>query len=64
MEANVHSRSATRRVLGSLAHRILRAAAVSFWVMLIAVCLIRLAPGDPVLARLGPEAAPAAIERL
>jgi peptide/nickel transport system permease protein len=64
MEANVHSRSAARRVLGSLAYRVLRAAAVSFWVMLIAFCLIRIAPGDPVLARLGPEAEPAAIDRL
>ena len=42
----------------------LRAVAVSFWVMVISFGLIRLAPGDPVLARLGAEAEPAAIERL
>ena len=47
-----------------LAARLARAAAVSFWVMVIAFGLIRLAPGDPVLARLGAEAEPAAIERL
>ena len=44
--------------------RALRAAAVSFWVMVIAFSLIRLAPGDPVIARLGAEAEPAAVERL
>ena len=47
-----------------LAARLVRAAAVSFWVMVISFGLIRLAPGDPVLARLGAEADPAAIERL
>jgi peptide/nickel transport system permease protein len=47
-----------------LAARAVRAAAVSFWVMVISFGLIRLAPGDPVLARLGAEADPAAIERL
>jgi peptide/nickel transport system permease protein len=64
MDATDDSRSAGRRVLGSLGYRTLRAAAVSFWVMVIAFGLIRLAPGDPVLARLGAEAEPAAIERL
>jgi peptide/nickel transport system permease protein len=64
MEATDNSRSAGRRVLSSLGYRTLRAAAVSFWVMVIAFGLIRLAPGDPVLARLGAEAEPAAIERL
>jgi peptide/nickel transport system permease protein len=53
---------------GSLASRlgvrIARAIGVSFWVMVIAFGLIRLAPGDPVIARLGAEAEPAAIERL
>ena len=44
--------------------RLVRAGAVSFWVMVIAFSLIRRAPGDPVLARLGAEADPAAIERL
>lgn len=44
--------------------RLLRAAGVALWVMVIAFCLIRLAPGDPVLARLGAEADPAAIDRL
>jgi peptide/nickel transport system permease protein len=53
-----------RRVRLRLAGRLVRAAAVSFWVMVIAFGLIRLAPGDPVLARLGAEADPAAIERL
>ena len=42
----------------------MRAAAVSLWVMVIAFGLIRLAPGDPVIARLGAEAEPAAVERL
>ena len=46
------------------AHRLARAAGVAFWVMVIAFGLIRLAPGDPVLARLGAEAAPAAIEKM
>ncbi|HQY62723.1 MAG TPA: phosphoenolpyruvate-utilizing N-terminal domain-containing protein, partial [Polyangiaceae bacterium] len=36
----------------------------SFWVMVIAFGLIRLAPGDPVLARLGAEAEPAAIDQM
>ena len=53
-----------RRVGMRLAARLVRAAAVSFWVMVISFGLIRLAPGDPVLARLGAEADPAAIERL
>ena len=44
--------------------RLARAAGVAFWVMVIAFGLIRLAPGDPVLARLGAEAAPAAIEKM
>jgi peptide/nickel transport system permease protein len=64
METTDQFKSAGRRVLGSLGYRTLRAAAVSFWVMVIAFGLIRLAPGDPVLARLGAEAEPAAIERL
>lgn len=53
-----------RRVRMRLAARLVRAAAVSFWVMVISFGLIRLAPGDPVLARLGAEADPVAIERL
>lgn len=64
MAATGSSKSAARRVLASLGYRTLRATAVSFWVMVIAFGLIRLAPGDPVLARLGAEADPAAIERL
>ncbi len=48
----------------SLALRLARAAAVSFWVLVIAFGLIRLAPGDPVLARLGAEAQPEAIDRM
>ena len=64
MEATVKSKSTARHILGSLAYRSLRAAAVSFWVMVISFGLLRLAPGDPVLARLGAEAEPAAIERL
>jgi peptide/nickel transport system permease protein len=47
-----------------IGRRALRAAAVSLWVMVIAFGLIRLAPGDPVIARLGAEAEPAAVERL
>ena len=47
-----------------LASRFVRAVAVAFWVMVISFLLIRLAPGDPVLARLGAEAEPAAIDRL
>ena len=64
MQVNDASKTAGRRVLDSLGYRTLRAAAVSFWVMVIAFGLIRLAPGDPVIARLGAEAEPAAIERL
>lgn len=44
--------------------RLTRAAGVALWVMVIAFGLIRLAPGDPVLALLGAEAPPAAIEKL
>jgi peptide/nickel transport system permease protein len=64
MASTEHTKSTGRRVLDSLGYRSLRAAAVSFWVMVIAFGLIRLAPGDPVIARLGAEAEPAAIERL
>ena len=49
-----------RRCLGRLA----RAAGVALWVMVIAFGLIRLAPGDPVIALLGAEAPPAAIEKM
>jgi peptide/nickel transport system permease protein len=49
---------------GRLLSRLARAIAVAFWVMVISFLLIRLAPGDPVLARLGAEAEPAAIDRL
>jgi peptide/nickel transport system permease protein len=55
---------AGRLVLRRLSYRALRATAVAFWVMAIAFGLMRLAPGDPVVARLGAEAPPAAIERL
>lgn len=44
--------------------RVVRAVAVAFWVMVISFLLIRLAPGDPVLARLGAEAEPEALDRL
>jgi peptide/nickel transport system permease protein len=47
-----------------LAMRLARALLVTFWVMVISFGLIRLAPGDPILARLGLEAEPEAIERL
>ncbi len=46
------------------ARRLVRAVGVAFWVMVIAFGLIRLAPGDPVLARLGAEAPPAALDKL
>ena len=49
-----------RRSLGRLA----RAGGVALWVMVIAFGLIRLAPGDPVIALLGAEAPPEAIDRL
>jgi peptide/nickel transport system permease protein len=62
--AHGDSRSKARIVAERLALRVARAIAVSFWVMVIAFGLIRLAPGDPVIARLGAEAEPAAIERL
>ncbi len=42
-------------------HRTLRAIVVAFWVMVVAFALIRLAPGDPVLAALGAEATPEAV---
>jgi peptide/nickel transport system permease protein len=48
------------RVLG----RLIRSIAVAFWVMVIAFTLMRLAPGDPALARLGPGAEPEAIALL
>lgn len=54
----------TPRFVSRLAGRLGRAVSVAFWVMVIAFGLIRLAPGDPVLARLGAEAEPAAIERM
>jgi peptide/nickel transport system permease protein len=44
--------------------RLARAVGVALWVMVIAFGLIRLAPGDPVLARLGAEADPLAVERM
>jgi peptide/nickel transport system permease protein len=47
-----------------LTARLVRAISVAFWVMVISFGLIRLAPGDPVLARLGAEAEPAAIEHM
>lgn len=56
--------SAGRALAPRLLARAARALAVSFWVMVIAFGLIRLAPGDPVLARLGAEADPAAVERM
>lgn len=55
---------ARREFLWRTARRLARASGVAFWVMVIAFGLIRLAPGDPVLARLGAEAAPAAIEKM
>ncbi|MBM3525075.1 MAG: ABC transporter permease [Alphaproteobacteria bacterium] len=61
---NVGTGPGARGVGGKLAWRLVRAAAVSFWVMVIAFGLMRLAPGDPVIARLGAEAEPAAIDRL
>ena len=56
--------SAGQRFLHGAARRLVRAAGVALWVMVIAFGLIRIAPGDPVLARLGAEAPPAAINRL
>lgn len=56
--------SARQRFLHGVARRLARAAGVALWVMVIAFGLIRLAPGDPVLARLGAEAPPQAVERL
>ena len=47
-----------------LALRFVRAISVAFWVMVISFLLIRLAPGDPVIARLGVEAEQAAIDAL
>lgn len=44
--------------------RTIRAVAVAFWVMVVAFILIRLAPGDPVLAALGSDATPEAVEVL
>jgi len=41
--------------------RTLRAIVVAFWVMVVAFGLIRLAPGDPVVAALGADATPEAI---
>jgi peptide/nickel transport system permease protein len=61
---NVGTGPGARGVAGKLAWRVARAAMVSFWVMVIAFGLMRLAPGDPVIARLGAEAEPAAIDRL
>jgi len=58
------SSSGGSRLLGRFGNRFARALGVGFWVMLIAFGLIRLAPGDPVLARLGAEAEPAAIDKL
>ena len=51
-------------VLRRSLYRLARAVGVAFWVMVIAFGLIRLAPGDPVLVRLGAEAPPAAIEKM
>ena len=56
--------SARQRFLQLALRRLARAAGVSLWVMVIAFGLIRLAPGDPVIARLGAEAPPEAIDRL
>ena len=56
--------SARQRFLRFALRRLARAAGVSLWVMVIAFGLIRLAPGDPVVARLGAEAPPEAIDRL
>ncbi len=56
--------TARKRFLRRAARRLARAVGVAFWVMVIAFGLIRLAPGDPVLARLGAEAPPAAIDKL
>ena len=44
--------------------RTVRAGAVAFWVMVVAFCLIRIAPGDPVLAALGADATPDAVAQL
>lgn len=56
--------SARQRFLQLAVRKLARAAGVALWVMVIAFGLIRLAPGDPVLARLGAEAPPAAVEQL
>ena len=54
-----------RRILRSRPARIVtRGLIVSFAVVVVAFLIIRLAPGDPVLAILGTEATPAAIEAL
>ena len=58
------SPSARRRFLHLAVRRLARAGGVALWVMVIAFGLIRIAPGDPVLARLGAEAPPEAIDRL
>ena len=50
----------TRKIFG----RFLRAISVAFWVMVLSFVLIRVAPGDPASARLGPGAEKAAIEVL
>jgi len=63
-EASPRSGAPIRLFLHQAWRRLLRAAGVATWVMVIAFCLIRLAPGDPVLARLGPEADPVAIDKL
>ncbi len=50
----------TRKIIG----RFLRAISVAFWVMVLSFVMIRVAPGDPASARLGPGAEKAAIEVL
>ena len=64
MRESADAQGARTGVLRRAIHRLARAAGVAFWVMVIAFGLIRLAPGDPVLARLGAEAPPAAIEKM
>lgn len=44
--------------------RILRAAVVAFWVMVVAFALIRLSPGDPVVAMMGMDAPQEAVDQM
>lgn len=63
-DAGAQDGSSGQAGLHRVLRRMVRAAVVAFWVMVVAFALIRLSPGDPVVAMMGVDAPQEAVEQM